>query len=582
MPINNAQPQDVELHDRVQLGFLSLGDGYFPLAGTVKLNNVTRNIKDVIAEVIPGTGLQVLIRDYVAMIDGVILTDKNKDDLDFTITEPLTIPGTGTWYITLKNKTFTGYDGHERADSAKGIFSADSTPPGFDTGKILTSIVTVPVSTTQITSAMINNSVKIFLAQGEFYGLNMNGNTINAVADPVLPQDAATKHYVDSHAAGGGGASATEVTSNESVSTPGTYWWSPNSHWQVTLPDASSDTEKTFYFSALQALPRMVEYPTPTAGSIPFSICAGPDGNLWFVEFNANNVCKITTSGVVTEYSGASNPVGICAGPDGNLWFTNSFNNTIGKVTTSGVVTSYSVPTANANLKYIVAGPDGNLWFTEYSANQIGKITTSGVVTEYTVSIGGNPKGICAGPDGNLWFTHDNANNIGKITTSGVVTEYSTSGTGSGIVAGPDGNLWFTEQTGNNIGKITTLGVLTEYPVLTAGSTPFGICTGPDGNLWFTEQTGNNIGKITTSGVVTEYPILTGNSGPISIVSGPDGKLWFVEANANQIGTIATALASIASVNNQTLNGVNIATVPHTIAGQAINIVSDGSNWFTL
>ena len=49
----------------------------------------------------------------------------------------------------------------------------------------------------------------------------------------------------------------------------------------------------------------LAEYP-PLLGVIqsPRDITAGPDGNLWFTEFNpaANKVAKITTSGTITEY----------------------------------------------------------------------------------------------------------------------------------------------------------------------------------------------------------------------------------------------------------------------------------------
>ena len=67
------------------------------------------------------------------------------------------------------------------------------------------------------------------------------------------------------------------------------------------------------------------------------------------------------------------------------MWFTNPGNNSIGRITTSGVVTNYTSPTID--LTYggsITAGPDGALWFTNLGNNSIGRITTSGVVTNYT------------------------------------------------------------------------------------------------------------------------------------------------------------------------------------------------------
>jgi streptogramin lyase len=163
-----------------------------------------------------------------------------------------------------------------------------------------------------------------------------------------------------------------------------------------------------------------------------------------------------------------SGPLAITAGPDGNLWFTEFSANQIGRITTSGVFTEFHIPTPESGVQVITAGPDGNLWFTEAIAGKIGRITTSGVITEFSLPGGTthNPVGIAAGPDGNLWFTETFASNrIGRITPLGVITEFPVSSAGcpetpeagglpdcrlAGITAGPDGNLWFVEHLGND------------------------------------------------------------------------------------------------------------------------------------
>jgi hypothetical protein len=40
--------------------------------------------------------------------------------------------------------------------------------------------------------------------------------------------------------------------------------------------------------------PSITEFSVPTAASNPSGITAGPDGNLWFTEFNANKIGRIT------------------------------------------------------------------------------------------------------------------------------------------------------------------------------------------------------------------------------------------------------------------------------------------------
>ena len=70
-------------------------------------------------------------------------------------------------------------------------------------------------------------------------------------------------------------------------------------------------------------------------------ITAGPDGALWFTNYNspgqqfvAPPVARITTDGTITGYSdpGMQGTQGITVGPDGALWFSDLFNGTIGRV----------------------------------------------------------------------------------------------------------------------------------------------------------------------------------------------------------------------------------------------------------
>ncbi len=70
----------------------------------------------------------------------------------------------------------------------------------------------------------------------------------------------------------------------------------------------------------------ITEFPLPTSNAGGRVITAGPDGNLWFTELDANNIGEINpTTHVITEFTlptANSYPYCITAGPDGNLWFT--------------------------------------------------------------------------------------------------------------------------------------------------------------------------------------------------------------------------------------------------------------------
>jgi virginiamycin B lyase len=93
----------------------------------------------------------------------------------------------------------------------------------------------------------------------------------------------------------------------------------------------------------------VTEFPVLSAPGLLADIAAGSDGNLWFTEFDANRIGRITTAGVVTEFplpNPGSGPSGIIPGPDGALWFTELLGNRIGRITTgqSAVVPTLTLP----------------------------------------------------------------------------------------------------------------------------------------------------------------------------------------------------------------------------------------------
>jgi len=299
--------------------------------------------------------------------------------------------------------------------------------------------------------------------------------------------------------------------------------------------------------SAQPAGAAIFHYNDPSISS-PDLITVGPDGALWFVNEGNSSIGRITTSGTVTNFSGAginiADTSGIVSGPDGALWFVDG--NAIGRITTGGVVTTYSDPSIFLPLD-ITVGPDGALWFTNAGNNSIGRITTAGVVTNYTgfgISV---PGLITAGPDGALWFTNINNDSIGRITTTGTVTNYTDASISHpvGITTGPDGALWFANAFNASIGRITTGGAVTNYtdPSL---ATPGVITPGPDGALWFADSQNDLIGRITTSGAITTYAN-TQIGNPAGLVAGPDGALWFTDFANFSIGQLTiTAPAAVA------------------------------------
>jgi len=150
-------------------------------------------------------------------------------------------------------------------------------------------------------------------------------------------------------------------------------------------------------------------FKTPTANSYPGDITTGADGNMWFTEQAVGKFARITSNGVITEFTGIDSPSTIAAGPDGNLWISSAFVPQISRVTPSLEITSFPTPT----LPNIVRpGNDNNLLFTEFSGNKIGSITTDGVVTESDEFVHSAPMGIVAGRANQVWFLGSGTNRV--------------------------------------------------------------------------------------------------------------------------------------------------------------------------
>src|SRR5215472_2942011 len=147
------------------------------------------------------------------------------------------------------------------------------------------------------------------------------------------------------------------------------------------------------------------EYALPTAHAGPGEIVAAADGAMWFTEFNAGAIGRITAAGSVAEYpipTAGSAPDGLTAGADGSIWFAETRGNKVGQITLSGSITEFTVPTTSSNPTSVAVGSDGNVWFTERrTASPAGAVArlvpSTGAITEFPVAAGGHPLVITAG-----------------------------------------------------------------------------------------------------------------------------------------------------------------------------------------
>ncbi|HYK52618.1 MAG TPA: hypothetical protein VEV38_03725 [Candidatus Eremiobacteraceae bacterium] len=281
--------------------------------------------------------------------------------------------------------------------------------------------------------------------------------------------------------------------------------------------------------------PPVKYFQTPTQFSWPEYIRMGPDGNLWFTEYYANNIARVTPAGTIMEFAepADSDNEALVTGPDGNIWFTSPGSNQIGRMTTSGAFTMFDIPTSNSSPRGIAVGPDGNLWFAEYYAGKIGRITPSGSVMEFSISINSSPWEIIAGTDGIMYVTDSTSDEIERFDPSTLKfmspIQLRQADNPWGLTIGQDHNVWFTGRASHKIGVIVN-GKVHEFKIPTDGAYPDDLAQGSDGIFYITDSLRNSISRFNpTTGTFEPRIILGTTSIPTSIAVGSDGNIWFTD-----------------------------------------------------
>ena len=251
---------------------------------------------------------------------------------------------------------------------------------------------------------------------------------------------------------------------------------------------------------------------TYATASSAMSICPDSTGAMVTYSYGDQSFHRITTAGTVTTLAtlsaGTPTVVKCATGPDGNVWFVDRNDQQVGSVSPYGVVQTY--PMLNGDMpSSLTTGPDGRIWIAADASIQA--ITTDGTHAQSTYGYGAfnlvsDPKGASK-----LYFTDVN-NNLGEITTAGVTSADTMSGTtfSWGLTAGPDGNLYTGANNGttDQIGRInfgtTSVSnpsgiVFTPFTQgLTTGTQPpRQLVVGPDNHsIWFTELSNAQIGEL--------------------------------------------------------------------------------------
>ncbi len=345
----------------------------------------------------------------------------------------------------------------------------------------------------------------------------------------------------------------------------------PPSPSQVEHVDLSDD--------ALRAT--VVEYDTPTAGSMPHSIEIDTKANVaWFAEYSwiAN---KIGRFDIATEkfqefpmLTPRATPHTGAVGKDGTFWVALAHANDPAKLASvdshTGVVTQYDWPEKKAPAHTMTLDHQGNVWFSSVGAtgelwmfdvetkkykafkNPIAATYPKGSRQEWEF-VPGQPTTASNGSydvavdnEGMVWFSEINIGSLVRLNpATGEVKDFRPERTVSirGITVDPQDNLWFGDFHGHRLGKMNVkTGEVKFYQPPTPNATPYGFAIEEKtGNVWFADENGNNITRFNPKTErFTEFRIPNPARFSYARFIGLDtkGRVWFTEFFGAKIGYV--------------------------------------------
>ena len=311
-------------------------------------------------------------------------------------------------------------------------------------------------------------------------------------------------------------------------------------------------------------------FPVPTSSAGLGRITTAPDGSMWFLEEDANQVGRITATGQLQEFplpptdSSVEGPAkGMDVGPDGSVWVTTEHGENLTRLSSAGqVLNNWTFPNYDGcvgdSCPYggeVRVAPDNTAWVTmNYGSSFVVKVTPGGQLTASDNSPECDDV-LGEAADGTMWCQNGSAQAQDTITRVNADaaggTTYplpSDASYPNGLAAGPVGSIWFTRSwsgtmftspSHGSIGYLDAASGATQIWSTGSRSAPSDLVMGPDRQMWFTNRgAAPGIGHISATGVGAISSV--GNYEPTSLTFSPDGAIWFTDAKNNAIVRVTT------------------------------------------
>ena len=302
------------------------------------------------------------------------------------------------------------------------------------------------------------------------------------------------------------------------------------------------------------------EFLLPFEEGMPHDLVEGPDGRIWFTEWETGRIGCIDAEGVQQSFAlpdAEARPFGITVGIDGNLWFTERGNSCLGCMNTRGeLLAEWQIP-FTGRPGYLIRGLDGALWFPlqDYETPRLVRATVDGVFSSTTLPYFSSydPLYLAQGNDGTFWLPTSTfsgaAPAVYQVAPDGTVTQLSGSWPLQGFTgAAVDraGNLWLRSYNGRLVTWTPEHGVTDLTPTFPTGEwlAPGPLCANHDGGVSFSSTKyadAVRINRRSISGALVGGRYSLAGSDSIyspkeNIRIGPDGWVWFTEPGYGKIG----------------------------------------------
>lgn len=344
----------------------------------------------------------------------------------------------------------------------------------------------------------------------------------------------------------------------------------------------------------------------------PRNVAIGPDGSLYISDFGANQVYRVSTSGMLSLVAGTgaagfsgvgtsaisaqlNAPAGLAVDPSGAVYFADSSNNRVRKVYNGLIITVFNTPVPTG----VALDSSGMLYIA--ASNYFGTVVQS---------IGGisSARDITVDSTGNVFAT--SGGYVMKLPSGGKVTPIAGSGSSqyfggdggpatsaqlfspSGIVADSSGNWYIADTSNNRIRMVTPAGVISTIAGTgSAGSSgdngpakaaelnsPRGMAIDSSNNLYIADSGNNEIRKITPGGAISSIASQLKN--PTSVAVSEQGMVYIADAGNNRVLEISSAgtASTLAKINGVLAVALDSAgNVVAADASQIWKVASDGS-----